>query len=66
MKGKISDEKRAQTRPVGYRVPAPLLEKFDSICNAKGLDHQAQMRMMIEAWIAEQGGEPSAGKTRER
>jgi transcriptional regulator of met regulon len=66
MKGKISDEKKAQTRPVGYRVPEVLLEKFDAICEAKGLDHQAQMRMMIEAWIADHGGEPPPDQTRVR
>ena len=59
MKEKTTDEKKGKTRPVGYRVPAELLDKFAAICDRDGLDHQAQMRMMLGAWI----GSREAGTT---
>lgn len=59
MKEKYTDEKKGKTRPVGYRVPVELLDKFAEICDRDGLDHQAQMRMMLGAWI----GSREAGTT---
>lgn len=54
MKEKISDGKKVETKQIGYRIPKEVLNKFDTICDERGLDHQAQLRMMVEAWIRRQ------------
>lgn len=53
MKNKSADGKPVKTRPVGYRVSEILLNEFAQICERDGLDHQAQIRMMLEKWIEE-------------
>ena len=57
MREKFSDGKMGVTKPVGYRVPSCLLKKFAEICDREGLDHQAQIRMMIGNWIESRSGD---------